>query len=66
VSIPVSNTSVNPARSTGPPIIVGGLALQQLRFFWVMPIAGAPAGGALYRLLAVEPELKPQVVGEPI
>ena len=66
VSIPVTNTSVNPARSTGPAIIVGGRALEQLWFFWVMPIAGGLAGGALYRWLAVEPAAKPQVVGEPI
>jgi aquaporin Z len=66
VSIPISNTSVNPARSTGPAIIVGGLALQQLWFFWVMPIAGGLAGGALYRWLAVEPAMKPKVVGGPI
>jgi len=66
VSIPVSNTSVNPARSTGPAIIVGGLALKQLWFFWVMPIVGGLAGGALYRWLAVEPTAKPKVVGGPI
>jgi aquaporin Z len=66
ISIPVTNTSVNPARSTGPALIGGGAALQQLWFFWVMPIIGGLAGGALYRWLAVEPTSKPQVVGEPI
>ena len=66
ISIPVTNTSVNPARSTGPALFVGGLALQQLWLFWVMPIVGALAGGALYRWLEVEPTAKPKVVGGPI
>ena len=66
VSIPVSNTSVNPARSTGPALFVGGLALQQVWFFWVMPIVGALGGGAIYRWLAVEPQAKPKVTGGPI
>src|SRR6478672_11446457 len=52
ISIPVTNTSVNPARSTGVALLVGGPALQQLWFFWVVPIAGGLAGGALYRWLA--------------
>ncbi|MCC2601726.1 aquaporin Z [Sphingopyxis yananensis] len=51
ISIPVTNTSVNPARSTGPAIIVGGLALQQLWIFWVAPIFGALVGGFLYRAI---------------
>lgn len=51
ISIPVTNTSVNPARSTGPAIIQGGWALQQLWFFWVAPIVGGVIGGALYRWL---------------
>jgi aquaporin Z len=49
ISIPVTNTSVNPARSTGPAIIVGGLALQQLWLFWVAPILGGMLGGFVYR-----------------
>lgn len=49
VSIPVTNTSVNPARSTGVALFVGGWAMQQLWLFWVAPIAGALAGAALYR-----------------
>jgi len=49
VSIPVTNTSVNPARSTGPAIFVGGWALQQLWLFWVAPIAGALLAGGLAR-----------------
>jgi len=49
ISIPVTNTSVNPARSTGPALFVGGWALQQLWLFWVAPIAGALAAGAFSR-----------------
>jgi len=51
ISIPVTNTSVNPARSTGVAIFQGGWALQQLWLFWVAPIVGALAGGLAYRLL---------------
>jgi aquaporin Z len=49
ISIPVTNTSVNPARSTGPALIVGGWALQQLWLFWVAPLIGAALAGTLYR-----------------
>jgi aquaporin Z len=49
ISIPVTNTSVNPARSTGPAIIVGGWALAQLWLFWVAPIIGAAIAGLVYR-----------------
>jgi aquaporin Z len=56
ISIPVTNTSVNPARSTGPALFVGGWALQQLWLFWVAPIIGGAAGGFLYRWLSSEPE----------
>ncbi|HXQ64517.1 MAG TPA: aquaporin Z [Steroidobacteraceae bacterium] len=49
VSIPVTNTSVNPARSTGPALIVGGWALSQLWLFWVAPIAGAVVAGLVHR-----------------
>src|SRR5262249_44666899 len=49
ISIPVTNTSVNPARSTGPALVVGGWALSQLWVFWVAPIAGALAAGWIYR-----------------
>jgi aquaporin Z len=52
ISIPVSNTSVNPARSTGVAIFVGGWAVRQLWVFWVAPIVGAIAGASLYRLIA--------------
>jgi aquaporin Z len=50
ISIPVTNTSVNPARSTGPALIVGGWALQQLWLFWVAPLVGAALAGSVYRL----------------
>lgn len=51
VSIPVTNTSVNPARSTGPALFVGGWALQQLWLFWVVPLVGGLVGGGVYRCL---------------
>jgi aquaporin Z len=51
ISIPVTNTSVNPARSTGVALFVGGWALQQLWLFWVAPIIGALLGGSVYRWL---------------
>ena len=54
ISIPVTNTSVNPARSTGPALIVGDWAIAQLWLFWVAPIAGALIAGFLYRWLADE------------
>ena len=49
ISIPVTNTSVNPARSTGPALFVGGWALAQLWLFWVAPVIGASIAGVLYR-----------------
>ncbi|HMA12003.1 MAG TPA: aquaporin Z [Steroidobacteraceae bacterium] len=54
ISIPVTNTSVNPARSTGPALVVGAWALQQLWLFWVAPIAGAILAGVVYRWLGSE------------
>jgi aquaporin Z len=54
ISIPVTNTSVNPARSTGPALIVGGWALGQLWLFWVAPLIGAALAGIAYRLVAGE------------
>jgi aquaporin Z len=48
ISIPVTNTSVNPARSTGPAVFQGGWALEQLWFFWVAPIVGALIGAGIY------------------
>jgi aquaporin Z len=61
VSIPVTNTSVNPARSTGPALFVGGWALAQLWLFWVAPLVGGALGGILYRWLSEEPSA--QVTG---
>jgi aquaporin Z len=54
ISIPVTNTSVNPARSTGVALFVGGAAVSQLWFFWVVPIIGGIVGGFLYRWLGPE------------
>ncbi|MCF5072937.1 aquaporin Z [Pseudomonas syringae] len=54
VSIPVTNTSVNPARSTGPALIVGGWAVQQLWMFWLAPMLGAVLAGVTYRWLGKE------------
>jgi aquaporin Z len=60
ISIPVTNTSVNPARSTGPAIFVGGWALAQLWLFWLAPIAGAAVAGFFYKsVLEGEPEPPP-------
>lgn len=56
ISIPVTNTSVNPARSTGPAIFVGGWALSQLWLFWVAPILGAAIAGVVYPLVAGQQE----------
>lgn len=54
ISIPVTNTSVNPARSTGVAVFVGDWALGQLWFFWVMPIIGAALGAVMYRFIGNE------------
>ena len=56
IGIPVTNLSVNPARSTGPAVFVGGWALQQLWLFWVAPIVGAAIAGVVYPVIAGEPE----------
>jgi aquaporin Z len=63
ISIPVTNTSVNPARSTGPALLVGGMALQQLWLFWLAPIVGGILGGITYRSLGKD-ENKPDIAGE--
>ena len=55
VSIPVTNTSVNPARSTGPALVAGGWAFAQLWLFWVAPLIGGALGGMLYRWISEEP-----------
>ena len=54
ISIPVTNTSVNPARSTGPALFAGGIALQQLWLFWVAPLAGAAIAGFLHKTALAE------------
>ena len=51
ISIPVTNTSVNPARSTGPALLEGGIALNQLWLFWVAPIIGAVIGALIYNFV---------------
>ena len=64
ISIPVTNTSVNPARSTGPALVVGGLALQQLWLFWLAPLAGGVMGGLLHRGVFADRANRPDVVGD--
>jgi aquaporin Z len=55
VGIPITNTSVNPARSTGPALFAGVWALQQLWLFWLAPLIGGVLGGVIYRWLSPEP-----------
>ena len=62
ISIPVTNTSVNPARSTAVGMFAGSGALGQLWMFWVAPIIGGVIGGAIYRWLGAE---RPDIEGEP-
>jgi aquaporin Z len=61
ISIPVDNTSVNPARSTGVALIAGGWALQQLWVFWLAPIIGGALGGFVYTWLGRQ---KPEITGD--
>lgn len=56
IGIPVTNLSVNPARSTGPAVFVGGWAVGQLWLFWVAPIVGAALAGVIYPAIAGEPD----------
>jgi aquaporin Z len=60
ISIPVTNTSVNPARSTGVALIVGGTPLSQLWLFWLAPILGGLLGGVVYKWLGPE---RPDITG---
>ncbi len=62
VSIPVTNTSVNPARSTGPALVVGGWALEQLWMFWVAPLIGGALGALVYGLVATPRAAAPAMV----
>ena len=65
VSIPVTNTSVNPARSTGPALLVGGVAIQQLWLFWLAPLLGGVVGGVLYRgLFMTDAAPRPDITGD--
>ena len=63
ISIPVTNTSVNPARSTAPAIFVGGWATEQLWLFWVAPIIGAAVAGLVYRFVLEGDVAEPPVTG---
>jgi aquaporin Z len=58
IGIPITNLSVNPARSTGPALFVGGWAVEQLWLFWLAPIVGAAIAGIVYPLIADEPPLE--------
>jgi aquaporin Z len=60
IGIPITNLSVNPARSTGPAVFVGGWALEQLWLFWAAPIAGALLAGALAKWMHAEEKEKPK------
>ena len=62
ISIPITNTSVNPARSTGPALFAGGWAIGQLWLFWLAPLVGGAIGGVVYRWLSDEPSA--QVTGD--
>lgn len=64
ISIPVTNTSVNPARSTGPAVFVGGWALTQLWLFWVAPLLGGFLAGLLHRAVLQRDVAEPDVTGQ--
>jgi len=64
ISIPVTNTSVNPARSTGPALFAGGWALSQLWLFWLAPIVGGALGGIVYRWLSADSPAPIAVTGD--
>jgi aquaporin Z len=64
ISIPVTNTSVNPARSTGPALFAGGWAIDQLWLFWVAPIIGALLAGVVYRWLSPNDPIPTEVSGK--
>jgi len=65
ISIPVTNTSVNPARSTGPALFVGGWAVTQLWLFWLAPIVGALIAGFIHRGLTAGDVAEPLIMGRP-
>ncbi|MFM5885786.1 MAG: aquaporin [Novosphingobium sp.] len=62
ISIPITNTSVNPARSTGPALVEGGIAFKQLWVFWLAQLIGGALGGWIYRTLIADNE--PAVTGQ--
>lgn len=64
ISIPITNTSVNPARSTGPALFVGGWALAQLWLFWLAPLLGGAVAGILYRGVLQRDPLEPAISGQ--
>lgn len=64
ISIPVTNTSVNPARSTGPVLFVGGWAISELWLFWIAPILGALLAGFFYSWLIGDDKGEPDIVGD--
>jgi aquaporin Z len=64
ISIPVTNTSVNPARSTGVAIFCGGWAIGQLWLFWVAPIIGGVLGGVVHRALFEKTPVEPPITGD--
>jgi len=64
ISIPVTNTSVNPARSTGVAVFVGGWAVAQLWLFWLAPIVGGVLGAVVYKYIGSEDKLLPETSGE--
>jgi aquaporin Z len=66
VTIPVTNTSVNPARSTGPAIFVGGWAIRQLWLFWLAPIIGAALAGVVYHFLAEPREARERAFAQTV
>jgi aquaporin Z len=66
ISIPVTNTSVNPARSTATALFVGGWAIQQLWLFWLAPVVGAALAGVLHTTLLESPAPEPPVIGRAV
>ncbi len=64
ISIPVTNTSVNPARSTGPALFAGGWAMSQLWLFWVAPIVGGVLAGIVHRILFEKTPPEPPIAGD--
>lgn len=65
ISIPIDNTSVNPARSTGPALFVGGWALSQLWLFWLAPLLGGVLAGVLHRTVLEHEAAEPAIEGQP-